>query len=592
MIITTKSAMRTPGRSKRGHIIAAVNYVMRDDPPGRVKDVWSSPNMGTTDRDTIKGLMLSVAEMSTRARNPVRHYVLTWRPEEEVSREEKAQIIDRLLRANGVEDHQWVAVEHQDKDGPHLHIVLSTINPISFKANSIHNETVNMMKELALINHERGWDRSSNIEYENARYRVDDRGEVVDIREERDIAMPKERTRAAERHGPDMAMESYLNLTIKENLYPTKESLKGVSWQDFHRSIAAHGLQYEPKNTGAVWKWTHADVEGKEVTETRKASVIPSFARGKLEKILGPYQSPSQDVKVDSGIHVASPTNPTMAAEAARDVGIVAKKAAQTRQQIRRRQVIKAQVAFLHSSTYTDQHLSGRIAETQRTISQAQKLKAQRQVIKRRLAFLNSPEYTDQHLLGGVAQTQKKIIQARKKLIQKRLEEEQRKARAELERLQIAARQRQEEEDRQVELERIRKEQEMESDNQKAPAAPSPTPAQAGVGSIDAQFDPPVQDQSNTPRAVDDHWQAEDDEPTDKFIFIESVKVGQVREAMEFAVDMLSWEECQLYIPQWWREATGEEIPSDWEALYGPEPDQELMQPELEPEEEDWTPSL
>ena len=589
MIITTKGAMRKSGRSKRGHIIAAVDYVLRDTPVGRVKDIWTSQNIDSKDKNVIKGLMLSVAEMNVRSTNPVRHHVLSWRPEEVTSSEEKRQIIERLMRSIDAQDHQWVAVEHADKDGPHLHIVVSSINPNTFKANSFHQDTVLMMKELTQIVHEKGWDTQfpDAPEYQNSRYRVEGL-EVIDLKLDRDLAMPKERERAKERHGPDMSMESYLNTIIKENLYPNKDALKGLTWAEFHQSIAVHGLSYEPKNTGAIWKWTHSDAAGQEVTETRKASVIPSFARGKLEKILGPYQAPEADVKPETGIHVASPTNPTMAAEAARDVGIIAKKAAQTRQQIRRRRLAQAQAVFLNSSFYQAQHLSGHVAQTQQKVAQALKLKVQKQAIKDRLMFANSPTYMDIHLIGGVAGTQKKIIQARQKLLQKRQKEEAQKARAELERQHQLIHQRQEQEALEREIERIRKEQEMESDNQKAPATPASTPARAGMESIDTPLDPPVQNQPNTLRAANDHEQEDNDEPSDKYIFIESIRVGQIQEAMEFIITATPWEECQVCIPLWWKEATGEDIPTDWEALYGPELNQEFMPVEEEPEEEIW----
>ena len=140
-----------------------------------------------------------------------------------------------------------------------------------------------------------------------------------------------------------------------------------------------------------------------------------------------------------------------------------------------------------------------------------------------------------------------------------------------------------------MEIERIRIEKEREDAAQKASAqAPSPTPAQAGVGSIGIEVSPTVQDQPNTIRAIEDHGQEDQNEPSDKFIFIESIKVGQVEEAMEFITQMLSWEDCLYYVPIWWEEATGTEIPEDWELVYGPEPREDIMQPEEEPEEEIW----
>lgn len=378
MIITKKTAMRNNTRSARGHIIAAVDYIYKDVPSGRVGEVWTSPEMQDigTERNAIKGMMLGTAEMNERARNPIRHYVITWREGEELSPE----MVQQMLTAAGVQEHQWVFVRHHDHDAEghqHGHLLVNSIHPQTFKSNNFFNDIKTMMMEVAKIAHARGWDRTDAPEYQNARYRVTEDGEIEDQKEIRDKAIPKERDRAAERHGELASMETYLN-AVKEELFPKKDSLKGMTWQDFHAALARHGLQYVQKGSGAIWTWTHAAPDGGEpVTETRKASVIPSFSLKKIEKVLGPYQ-PAQHTEKNITAHVASPTNPATADRAAEDLARVRTAAAQTRKGIQKRQLVQAVQLYRHDPKTKRVHTQGRIAQAQTRAMEARQKAAEK----------------------------------------------------------------------------------------------------------------------------------------------------------------------------------------------------------------------
>ena len=378
MIITKKTAMRNNTRSARGHIIAAVDYIYRDEPPGRVGDVWTSPEMADigTGKNAIKGMMLGTAELNERARNPIRHYVITWREGEELTPE----MVHQMLTAAGVQEHQWVFVKHHDHDAEghqHGHLLVNSIHPQTFKSNNFFNDIKIMMQEVAKIAHTRGWDRTDAPEYQNARYRVREDGKIEDQREVRDQAIPKERARAAERHGEIANMETYLN-TIREELFPTKDSIKNIgTWQDFHAALAQHGLKYTQKGSGAIWEWTHEGQNGEPQTETRKASVIPSFSLSKMEKLFGRYEPPQRPGTSITG-RIASPTNPETKEKAERDLSRVRREAAETRRGIQKRQTVRSVLEYTHSQKFHKMHTQGKIAQAQTRAMEARQKAAER----------------------------------------------------------------------------------------------------------------------------------------------------------------------------------------------------------------------
>ncbi len=242
MIVTTKSKLRNKTqRSARGHIIALVDYLLKNQ--DRVKDIWVSPEIGTMDRVEIKGAFMATASMNSRARNPMKHFILSWRPEEQVSHQERQKMIERFMSAIGGEGHQWIAVQHSDTDMEHLHIALSSIHPETFQANQFPHSQLKMMKVKAEIERERGWDQLDYPEFKNAPFRAAEDGKIEDRRGKRGQAFARAGTLAKERYHSGMSMESYLNETFVSVLGKNHNSMKGWKAEELHEVLGAMGLE-------------------------------------------------------------------------------------------------------------------------------------------------------------------------------------------------------------------------------------------------------------------------------------------------------------------------------------------------------------
>lgn len=95
----------------------------------KLADLLSVANVGSQDASQIAAEMQAVAEGSSRIQQPVWHTVLSWAPNEKVSREQKikaAALYCELMGAS-LQRHQIAVYEHKDKDHPHIHIYINRV---------------------------------------------------------------------------------------------------------------------------------------------------------------------------------------------------------------------------------------------------------------------------------------------------------------------------------------------------------------------------------------------------------------------------------------------------------------------------------
>ncbi|QNE42178.1 relaxase/mobilization nuclease domain-containing protein (plasmid) [Hymenobacter sp. NBH84] len=102
---------------------------LRSDRTNKQAELLSVANVGSVDAPGIAAEMRAVAALSDRIRKPVWHTVLSWAPEEQVSREQKIQAAALYCELMGasLERHQVAVYEHKDKDHPHIHIYLNRV---------------------------------------------------------------------------------------------------------------------------------------------------------------------------------------------------------------------------------------------------------------------------------------------------------------------------------------------------------------------------------------------------------------------------------------------------------------------------------
>ena len=86
--------------------------------------------LNTEDPGLIAASMRACASQAdARCKKPVYHLILSWDPQDEVTREQMAEVGKRVLKELGLEEYQAVAGEHSDKPHPHVHIVVNRVHP-------------------------------------------------------------------------------------------------------------------------------------------------------------------------------------------------------------------------------------------------------------------------------------------------------------------------------------------------------------------------------------------------------------------------------------------------------------------------------
>ena len=229
--------------------------------------------------------MLALAEDAVRTRDPINHYVLSWREGEQPTHEHVEEAVDILIDEMGIEDHQLIYGLHADTDNWHLHVMVNRAY-LDEETDRVRVRKINRGYDIdsvhrvgARIERAQGWEVEAN-----KRYRVLDDGTLERSgRKETESALggPGQQQLDRERRtGEKSAVRSAGELAAS--------ILAEVgSWEELHARFASRGLRYARSTgarTGAVVSIGEATVKASRVS--REATLR------KLESRLGAYRAP------------------------------------------------------------------------------------------------------------------------------------------------------------------------------------------------------------------------------------------------------------------------------------------------------------
>ncbi|HET6275521.1 MAG TPA: relaxase/mobilization nuclease domain-containing protein, partial [Candidatus Cybelea sp.] len=112
---------------------------------------------GVTSVETAAIEMEAVAVLSARCHDPVYHLIIAYAKHERPTREQVVTDAERLLKAIGMDDHQYVLAAHKDTDDFHAHVIANRVGPDG-RANDLWRERIVRERVGAEIAAERGWD--------------------------------------------------------------------------------------------------------------------------------------------------------------------------------------------------------------------------------------------------------------------------------------------------------------------------------------------------------------------------------------------------------------------------------------------------
>ena len=218
---------------------------------------------------------------NVRCKNPVLHFILSWRAEESPTNEQVDEAVNIALQELDLQDCQALWALQSDTDNLHVHVAVNRISPETFRAIRPAGGWTKKALERAArkIEISQGWE----IE-RNGRYEINSSGQIL---EKKETSRPEisQSARDVEAH---TGMES-LERQAKRELAEVLET--AANWEELHKKLASKGFEFERKGNGAVLK------QGDKAVKLSNISRSSSFT--KLEQRLGKYQERSFDVQIE-----------------------------------------------------------------------------------------------------------------------------------------------------------------------------------------------------------------------------------------------------------------------------------------------------
>lgn len=265
---------------------ALVNYAAFGIKGGKiVEKIEAAGCFNLLGLDTAIAEMKACAAQNSRCHDSAFHFILSWREGETPTLEQVRLAVWHALKRLGLEECQAAWGLHNDTDCLHAHVVVNRIHPETYRAiDPAHGWTKNELekacREIELI---QGWPIEQSGKF------IVDNNKIVWKAEAKERAEKQVRnisqtardfeTRVGEKSAERIAIEQAAPII-----------LASTSWGDLHRQLAAIGIRYQRKGSGAILQ------VGDEHIKASSAHREAAIAR--LSKRLGEFQPPSENLVV------------------------------------------------------------------------------------------------------------------------------------------------------------------------------------------------------------------------------------------------------------------------------------------------------
>ncbi|NNC30775.1 relaxase/mobilization nuclease domain-containing protein [Longimicrobium terrae] len=134
-------------------------YLGRDKiQPDRSRAAWWAPfNLSAGDLRAAARAMERTAERNRMVQQPAYHLFVSVSPADDASHARMRLAAGRLLQALGLGEHQAVAVGHEDRGHPHVHLAINRVHPVTHRAWNATRDWPRIERALRRIEQEMGF---------------------------------------------------------------------------------------------------------------------------------------------------------------------------------------------------------------------------------------------------------------------------------------------------------------------------------------------------------------------------------------------------------------------------------------------------
>lgn len=272
--------------NKASRIGSLLDYISAEGRDGvqKAEYVATSGSFLATSFQAWRAEMMAVAVEAKRSKDPVDHWLLSWKEGEQPTMKQCDEAVEILKRHLGMTpEHLAVYALHRNTDNYHLHVVLNRVEPNTFRVADKGWCIDRAHRAVADIAHAQGWEQEVG-----ARYVADGVGNASVVERNR-VRQPSSKARDQENATGEKSCERI----ALEKASPILSNAN--SWEQAHQELATSGMRYELKGSGAVL-WVN--------DQAVKASVIGrEFSKKHLENRWGTFQPGSSNAIPQKPIH-------------------------------------------------------------------------------------------------------------------------------------------------------------------------------------------------------------------------------------------------------------------------------------------------
>jgi Relaxase/Mobilisation nuclease domain/Large polyvalent protein-associated domain 7 len=233
-------------KSKAANVRALADYIAGPGAGGDGEKVEhrGALNLLNIDHHGQVQEMIDLAETAKRSPQPVQHWILSWRENEQPTTAQADEAVRMFIAEMGLADHQAIYALHRNTNIWHVHVAVNRVNPETEKLVTVNKGFDHEIahRAIARIEQRQRWepvphplyDARPDGEIERARPRGE--GERRLSARARDFE-----ERAGQRSAEGIAIEDAAPLVRRAR-----------DWRELHAILAAKGMRFEKKGSGAV----------------------------------------------------------------------------------------------------------------------------------------------------------------------------------------------------------------------------------------------------------------------------------------------------------------------------------------------------